>query len=80
MPGFYPMAFWISPQGHDLELRGLKHIQVICSRPAWFGLTEWELKKRFEVYNEPFGFEGNAREEIIRELYPKGFIRARNLE
>ncbi len=54
-----------------------KHITEVIKSPGAFELTEEEIRSVYEKYNEPFGIEGKAREEIILELIRKGWIRAR---
>lgn len=78
MKRFYPLAFWILPNGKALEFSYKKHIEVICENPELFNFTTPELKLLFNKHDEPFAYEGWAREEIIKSLYKKGFIRTRN--
>lgn len=70
-------AFWISPNGKTLTVTHSTHIKKVCENPVGFGLQENALKAAFDKYNEPYGFEGYAREAIIKMLIHNGFIRIR---
>lgn len=69
-------AFWISPRG---EIHGStqKHISQVLSDPQKFGISFERIKKLHDQFGEPIGTEGKAREEIIRLLVRKGWIRIR---
>lgn len=69
-------AYWINPEG---EITGVpeKHILRILREPEYFGYTREEILERFKKFGEKLGWEGRAREEIFKELFPKGWIRVR---
>jgi hypothetical protein len=50
---------------------------MVLEKPEKFGLTKEELRKFYESYGEPLGHEGRAREEIIKRLMRKKWIRIR---
>ena len=71
-------AYWISPEGNIYPLKVMgKHIEMICDKPEIFGLTKDYIEATFKRYNEPLGFEGKARKEIMWGLLEKGWIRIR---
>ncbi|MDY0017620.1 MAG: hypothetical protein RBS89_07245 [Candidatus Delongbacteria bacterium] len=69
-------AYWINPEG---EITGVpeKHILRVLREPEYFGYTREEILERFKKFREKLGWEGKAREEIFKELFPKGWIRVR---
>lgn len=69
-------AYWISPTGKIIDV-GVKHINDIIRNPEEFGLTKNEIEQIYQKYNERMGQEGKAREEIIRNIIRRGFIRIR---
>lgn len=70
-------AYFISPRGKIIPVLHGTHIRQIESEPRTFGLTETYLSKTRRKYDEPRGFEGKARYEIISGLFVKGWIRVR---
>lgn len=70
-------AFWITPQGKVIDCGAQKHIDFVCKEPRKFGMTEQEIQAVYDKHNEPYGFEGVAREEILLSVIRKGFIRIR---
>jgi hypothetical protein len=73
---FNTAAFWVSPKGEVIGSYK-KHINMVLEKPEKFGLTKEELRKFYESYGEPLGHEGRAREEIIKRLMRKKWIRIR---
>lgn len=69
-------AFFISPTGKIIYC-GTNHITKILENPTLFNFTKKELEKIYQKYNEPFGLEGKAREEILKSLLQTGWIRIR---
>jgi hypothetical protein len=69
-------AFWISPRGEIIS-SGINHIDTVISNSNKFGFTEDEIRKTYEKYGEILTQEGKAREEIIKKLIDKGWIRIR---
>jgi hypothetical protein len=69
-------AYWISPEGNIHEVPN-KHINFISQHKEMFGLSEQDYYSRFDKYKEPYGFEGRAREELMRKQFSNGWIRCR---
>lgn len=70
-------ALWISPKGQAFGFTSGKHIDLITQNPKKFGFSEQQIDDIYEKHNEPRGIEGKAREEIIKAVIQKGFIRLR---
>lgn len=70
------VAFWISPQG-EITSSQQSHIDIIIKYPEKFGFTFDKIKEIYARFNEPVGHEGKAREEIIKLVLRKKFIRIR---
>ena len=71
-------AYWISPDGVILVVTGGTHISMVISEPEKFGISRKEIEAVYKRHKESIGQEGRAREEIIKGLYTKGWIRIRN--
>jgi len=69
-------AFFISPTG-KIVYCGKTHIDLINKYPKKFGFTKDDIIRIHDKHKEKIGQEGNAREEIIRDLVDKGWIRIR---
>ncbi|HPS57646.1 MAG TPA: hypothetical protein PK514_06015 [Spirochaetota bacterium] len=69
-------AYWITPDGVILPVVNT-HIDMIFDNPLLFGLTEDYIYTVYDGYNEAYRIEGNARREILIDLFKKGWIRAR---
>ena len=69
-------AHWISPVQIVYEVP-FTHIRLIIDQPERFSLTKDEILKIYEDHNEPIGFEGKARDKIMKDLILKGWIRIR---
>ena len=70
-------AYWINPYGEILEMKSSKHITEIVQHPEKFGLTQEYIDRKYAEFNEPVGFEGKAREVIMRAVISSGYIRVR---
>ena len=73
-------AYWISPQGEIIVIKGTSgstHIDSVINNPETFGLTKSKIQDVYDMYGEKLGTEGKAREQIIRDLVDKGWIRVR---
>ncbi|GEM_PF-1699208 len=46
-------AFFISPEGHVLEVKGSSHIGMVISNPTRFGLTKREIEDAYAEHGEP---------------------------
>jgi hypothetical protein len=69
-------AYWIGPDGKILSNFRL-HIQAVIDNPESFGVTENDVKESYAKYQEPMGFEGNARQELMEQVIARGWIRIR---
>lgn len=73
-------AFWFR-DGNIIQVddgTGHKHIEFVITHPNTFNLTKEYIEKIYIKYNEPVGFEGNAREEIFVKLFLDNWIRVRH--
>ena len=69
-------GFFISPDGILVSLKGT-HIVTVVTRPKVFGLTLEEIDAAYAKHKEPTYIEGVAREEVLRTVLKKGWIRLR---
>lgn len=69
-------GFWLSPYGEAVRAAPT-HIYVVDNHPEKFGLSREEIDKWYAKYGEARGTEGKAREEILRELIRRGWVRIR---
>ena len=67
-------AYWINPNG---KIHGVKstHINSIIENPYYFSFTKGKIDQIYVKYKEPMGLEGKARNEIIKKVLNKGWIR-----
>jgi hypothetical protein len=72
-------AYWISPNGEILPV-DKNHIATVFDNPWCFGITMAYLESIYLKYNEPLRSENQARAEILKELFTKGWIRARRYQ
>lgn len=71
-------AFWISPTGKILFLtKDQNHIQQVIDNPRFFNLAFDQIQQIYNKNNEQLGVEGKAREEIIKDLINRGWVRIR---
>jgi len=69
-------AYWISPEGMLIPVK-TTHISEIIDNPECYGLTKEYIENVYKKYGERLRIEAKAREEIMRELVNKGWIRIR---
>ncbi|MEO0281630.1 MAG: hypothetical protein ABIN05_04715 [candidate division WOR-3 bacterium] len=69
-------AFFITPENYLVPVHR-NHIDVICDHPEIFGFTIDHVKDVFHKYDEPLKSEFQARKELLKEIFEKGFIRLR---
>ena len=69
-------AYWISPKA-EIFCVSITHIKYIMDNPKSFLFSYDKIVKVFEEYNESIGFEGKARDTIMKELITNGWIRIR---
>lgn len=69
-------AYWISPEGEILTVH-TSHIDMVFDRPELFGLNLQLIHSVYNIYNEKYRSEGEAREEILIMIFRQGWIRIR---
>jgi len=70
-------AFWINPSRGLAIYVSIHHINTILDNPALFSFTRKELENIYSQHGEKIGFEGRAREAIMRNAILRGWIRIR---
>lgn len=75
--GGFKQSYFINPQGKIISCGVSSHISMIISHPEKFGYNKEFIDKTYSKYNEPIGIEGKAREEILMDLFRKGWMRIR---
>jgi len=70
-------GYWYR-KGKLFDLGAKKHINYIIEYPEKFGLTPEYIKQVYDNFNEKIGFEGKAREALIKEVSKNGWIRVRH--
>ena len=70
------VGFWLSPQGELIGTSSV-HITDIIQNPRKFGVTTDWIESKYDEYGERMGTEGSAREDIIRHVVKRGWIRVR---
>ena len=70
-----PTAFW----AYGNQIRGVRdtHIADVLKSPAKFGFTRAQLENAYAAHGEELGYEGRARDGIIKSLLEDRWIRAR---
>ncbi len=58
------------------EIKG-SHIDCVIDQPDTFFTTRQDIVDIYKQYNEPLGFEGKARKELIIKATTHGWIRLR---
>mgnify|MGYP005855088163 FL=1 len=71
------LGLWISPQG-DIIKTSRFHAADIIENPEQFGMTFERIKTLYDKHGENFEQEGEAREEMIKLVLQRGWIRVRN--
>lgn len=69
-------ALWITPSGKYIYVP-ISHIDTVLNNLGIFGITKEYIDSVYDKHKEIKYVEGLAREEIIKELVRKGFIRIR---
>ena len=69
-------AYWINHSGKIRPVLNT-HIDDVVDSPVSFGLTDNKVQEVYEKYGEALRVEGKARDEIIKNLCFKGWIRIR---
>ncbi|MFZ9047096.1 MAG: hypothetical protein ACO2ZZ_14675 [Cyclobacteriaceae bacterium] len=73
----YKAAYWVDPNGKILRLTEPLHITQILHNPEKFGENEKDLRALYDKNKEKYGSEGKTRDEVMRRVIKKGFIRVR---
>ncbi len=69
-------AFWISPTGEAIPV-SITHIDIVVKNMTKFGLDKKQVEALYAKHDEPVGFEGKAREDIMIAIMEKNWIRLR---
>lgn len=69
-------GYFISPKGDFINIDDT-HINSIINYPEKFNLNRNYIDSVYKKYGETVGQEGEAREEIIKNIIEKGWIRVR---
>ena len=69
-------AYW----ARDTEIKhnDERHVRYIIDDPPRFGLTREQVNEAYARHKEPIGWEGKAREELIKRACATGWIRIRH--
>jgi len=70
-------AYWISPFGVVTAVESSRHVGDIVSNPEYFGFDSDYVQGLFKKYKEPLGWDGKAREILVKDLMNKGWVRIR---
>lgn len=70
-------AYWITPGGEVIHVKGRRHIEIIISDPDKFGESLMTITREYKDNNEPLGYEGKARQVIMYRVISRGYIRIR---
>jgi len=69
-------GYFIAPSGDIIPIE-TTHIDAVLKNPEKFRTTKEELLKVYDKYDEKYGLEGKAREEILANFLKEGWIRLR---
>ena len=69
-------ACWISPTGTLVEVK-ITHIRTVIDNPEIFDYNLREIRQLYFKNREPLGFEGKARDKLMKDLILKGWVRIR---
>jgi hypothetical protein len=69
-------GFFLSPSGVLVPVKGT-HIATVIFRPEVFDLSRKEIEAAYKAHGETVYREGKAREEILRNVLQRGWIRLR---
>jgi len=70
-------GFWYR-EGKIFDLGADKHIGLICKYPDIFNLKLDYIREIYNEFGEKIGFEGKAREVLIKQVSKDGWIRIRH--
>ena len=73
----YYNRWWLSPAGELIEVKAQNHGSDITQDPEKFGITKEDVDSAYERSGEKRGQEGLAREELIKKVMARGWLRVR---
>lgn len=73
----FNVGLWLTPAGEYIKVQ-TNHVADIINNPSKFGVTSEFIKDLYDRHGEPLGVEGNAREELIKLVLQRGWVRIRN--
>lgn len=71
------VGLWLTPAGEYIKVQ-TNHVADIIANPSKFGVTFEFIKELYNRHGEPLGVEGHAREELIKLILQRGWVRIRN--
>lgn len=71
------LGIWVAPNGEYVKV-ATTHVDDIIHNPSKFGITDDTVAQLYKKHNERLGQEGEAREELIKMVLTRGWIRVRN--
>lgn len=71
-------AYWIDPYGKTINVGTNDHIDFIVKHPDRFRLRSGDVDAIYKKHGEIKGRDGKAREELIKLVSVKGYIRIRD--
>ncbi len=73
------IGYWI--KGNNIiDISDTRHIIFVINNAKMFGLTKKEIEEIYEKHNEKLYSEGDAREEVIKEISLRGWVRVRHYD
>jgi hypothetical protein len=73
----HKLAYWLGPNGEERTLHFQSHIGDVIAHPDAFAVAPEWIAEVYRRHHEPLGVEGLARQEIVRVLLRRGWIRVR---
>jgi len=70
-------GYWIRGDQY-IEVTFSTHISAVIKDPSLFGISAEEIQEEYEKTNEPIGYEGKARNILMRKVFCNGWIRVRH--
>ncbi len=71
------LGLWLTPAGEYIKVQ-TNHVADIIANPSKFGVTDTFIKELYDRHGEPLGVEGKVREELIKLILQRGWVRIRN--
>lgn len=75
-------GYWYNTNtGEVIDVSASRHIQAVVSTPEKFSISKVYIVERYQHHQEPLGFEGKARIEILQEIVKNtDWVRIREYE